>query len=180
MKHIITFCIAVLMLSGDMGRADVIFTKHLIDGDFLYVSSVSAGDINGDGLVDVLGTAANLNMVAWWSNDGVGIDGTRLVIDSAFAGATFAVAVDLDLDGLMDVVGTAWYDSEVAWWKSDGGNPPQWTKQTIDSTFEEHTRCFRLTWTVTRILTSSLLVPQCTTLPGGRIWAVPPQVGPNM
>jgi hypothetical protein len=136
MRHFLIFVFALLTLSSNLCWADVNFTKHLIDGTFLNVSSVSAADINGDSLVDILGTAWDLNTVAWWSNNGEGgISATRRVIDSAFAGASFAVAVDLDLDGFTDVVGTARNGNEVAWWKSNGGDPIQWTKQTVDGNF---------------------------------------------
>lgn len=175
MKCFIIFFVVVLILSRDLCRADVSFTEHLIDGTFLNVSSVSATDINGDSLVDILGTAWDLNTVAWWSNDGEGgINETRLVIDNTFAGATFAVAVDLDGDGLMDVVGTAWNGNEVAWWKNEGGIPYNGQSIALTATSEVHTRSFRLTWMVTTTLTFWLPPPPDTRFHGGRIWAAPP------
>ena len=46
------------------------WAEHLVDGDFDFVRSVSAADVDGDGDVDVLGAAATDNEITWWENTG--------------------------------------------------------------------------------------------------------------
>jgi len=116
--------------------AQVVLTKHVIDGQFNGACSVFAADLNGDSLVDVLGAAWDGNTIALWENNGDHpITWTKQTISNNFRGASYVSAADLDGDGDLDVLGSAWDDNELAWWRNEGGNPVNWVKQTIDSNF---------------------------------------------
>ena len=114
------------------GGAPLTWVKHVIAGAFPGSHCVKAGDIDGDGDVDVAATAGQADEVAWWRNDG----GTPLVwtkhtIRTGFTGGRSVELADLDRDGDLDVAGTCWA-SEATWWRNDGGDPIAWTEQVID------------------------------------------------
>jgi len=118
------------------GGNPIVWTKQVISAGTHLAKSVHAGDLDGDGDVDVLGTAILANDILWWRNDGgQPIQWTQFTLDGNFVGAHWAQAVDLDNDGDQDVLGAGYLGHEIAWWSNDGGNPPQWTKQTIGMFF---------------------------------------------
>ena len=45
------------------------WTEHTLAGGFDGASSVYAADVNGDGALDVIGSAGNLKDIAWWENE---------------------------------------------------------------------------------------------------------------
>ena len=125
---------AIVSLSG--GFAQIEFTRHTIDGQFDGPAGIFAGDIDGDGDMDVVGAAINSNEITWWRNDSNGtVSWTKQTIDGNFGRAAFAYAEDVDDDSDLDVLGASWDDNEIAWWRNDGGDPIVWTKQTIDGNF---------------------------------------------
>ncbi len=107
------------------------WTRHTISDSFDGARSVKAADIDGDGLLDVIGAALGNNTVAWWRNNGDST-WTENVLDSNFGMAHMVYAFDLDSDTDMDIVAVAYTANDVAWWRNDGGTPTQFTKQIID------------------------------------------------
>ena len=59
---------------------------YIIDSNFEGAYSVYAEDLDGDGIMDVLGAASIAGEISWWENDGIG-NFTKHVIDSNFDGA---------------------------------------------------------------------------------------------
>ena len=110
------------------------WTKHTIDDNFDGARSVKAVDIDGDGLMDVVGAALLANAVTWWRNNG-DTTWTEYSIDNAFGMSHMVYSYDIDADGDSDVVAAAYTSNAIAWWRNDGGTPVQWTKQTIDGSF---------------------------------------------
>ena len=79
-----------------------------------------AADLDGDGDVDVLGTAWNADDIAWWENDG-DEDFTAHTLDGDFDAAAWVYATDMDGDGDVDILGVAEYDDDnLVWWENDG------------------------------------------------------------
>ncbi len=112
---------------------------HTIDGAFDATHDLAAADLDGDGDVDVLGTARSADGVAWWANDGTPLDGgwTTHTISGAFDGARSVTAADLDGDGDLDVLGAAYTGDDIAWWASDGTpGDGGWTTHTISGAFD--------------------------------------------
>lgn len=102
------------------GGDPVVWTKQFIDGNFASALAVHAADIDGDGHIDVVGTAEANDMISWWRNDGnIPITWTEEIITTGFNGAWPVNAADIDNDGDMDVLGGANYGDEVMWWESD-------------------------------------------------------------
>ncbi len=108
------------------------FTQHTIKGDFDGATSIYATDLDGDGDVDVLGTAYIAGDVTWWENDG-NENFTQHTIDGTFDGAYSVYATDVDGDGDVDVLGAAAGDHDITWWENDGNE--NFTEHTIADTF---------------------------------------------
>ncbi len=95
----------------------IIWTEHLVDGDFDEAISVYAKDMDGDGDMDVLGAALDGNEITWWENDdGTGTTWTKHLVDGDFEGAFSVYAEDVDGDGDMDVLGAALHNRDITWW----------------------------------------------------------------
>ncbi|MCP4590261.1 MAG: VCBS repeat-containing protein [bacterium] len=131
--------ISWLAIPGQMVLSSSILevpVKQTIDDSFLDACSAVAGDIDGDGLMDVVGAAWEGNEIAWWRNGGgEPIQWVKHSIDNDFSGASSVHAADVDDDGDVDVLGSGWDDNEIAWWSNDGGTPVAWTKHTIATGF---------------------------------------------
>ncbi|MEM6795050.1 MAG: FG-GAP-like repeat-containing protein, partial [Acidobacteriota bacterium] len=111
------------------------WTRRDIGTDFDRPLEATSADLDGDGDVDVIGTASNDDAVAWWENDGAPGDGgwTRRDIDTALLEPAGAEPVDLDLDGDLDLVVAA-LEAPLTWYENDG-TPADggWTKRSIGS-----------------------------------------------
>jgi len=118
------------------GGNPIHWTEQVIGNNVSMAKSVRAADIDGDGVMDVIGAGLGDNRVIWWKNNGGDpIYWTENTIDNTFYGSHRVEAIDLDNDGDQDIVGAAYLGHQVAWWRNDGGNPIMWTKQIIGSNF---------------------------------------------
>ncbi|MEM9592814.1 MAG: FG-GAP-like repeat-containing protein [Acidobacteriota bacterium] len=110
------------------------WTATTVDDSFAGVSVVEFADIDGDGDLDVIGGAMNLNDVVWWDNTaGDGSAWTERTIDASFSGARSVVAADIDRDGDLDVVGAGEFADEVAWWENVNGDGLTWNQTTVNT-----------------------------------------------
>jgi hypothetical protein len=135
MKFFVLFIISALTVPSTL-CAPIGWTEHTINDNFSGACSVYAIDVDGDSLIDVLGTAIDAHCITWWRNDGgEPIEWIEQTIDSNFMGACYVYAKDVDGDEDIDILGAAWYGHEIAWWRNGGGDPIEWTKQTIDGNF---------------------------------------------
>ena len=114
------------------GRRNPGWDEQVVGGLVREAKSLTCGDIDGDGRIDVVGGSAYVgNGVMWWRNSGGSpIQWQRLPIDAGFGGAHGLQAADIDGDGNTDVVGVS-YEGMVSWWRNSGGNPITWTEQTL-------------------------------------------------
>jgi hypothetical protein len=113
------------------------WTEHTVDGAFDGAKSVFAADVDGDGDLDVLGTAYNDDDVTWWENTaGNGTVWTEHTVDGEYNDARSVYAADIDGDGDMDVLGAAKYDNDITWWENTAGDGTAWTEHTVDGAFD--------------------------------------------
>lgn len=122
-----------MMLCSFAALAQVELVEHTITGNFDGAISVNAADLDGDGDMDVLGTAWRADDIAWWENLGNGQFSMHL-IDGSFGGARCVAPVDVDGDGAIDILGAAWGANQIAWWENLGNN--QFSEHLIDGDFE--------------------------------------------
>ena len=110
----------IIWWENDGSPADGGWTEHSIENDYWVWRGVYATDVDGDGDVDILGAAAEDNVVVWWENDGAPRDGGWVVhvLDSAFSYPLSVYATDLDGDQDTDVLSAALAANTVAWWEN--------------------------------------------------------------
>ncbi|MFC2103187.1 FG-GAP-like repeat-containing protein [Bacteroidota bacterium] len=118
------------------GGDPVNWTKQDIGTNFTGSRSICAEDIDGDNDYDIAGAALLSNEIAWWRNDGGNpIEWTKFSVANNFNGAHKVCLFDLDGDQDPDILGTAYMINQIAWWRNDGGNPVEWTKIPVTSSF---------------------------------------------
>jgi len=118
------------------GGDPIAWMRQNINGTSGGAHSAWAGDVDGDGDTDVVGTEATENKVVLFVNGGgMPITWGQQVVGSDMVGVRYACFADVDRDGRMDIA-SAGADGQVAWWRNGGGDPIAWTKQTVDDACE--------------------------------------------
>lgn len=118
---------------------------HIIEDKVGETRTIRAGDFNGDGKPDLLGSARDKGLVVWYENPGDPRNAPwkKHVIDARALQPAHGMPVDLDGDGDLDVVmangmiatGPA---TEIVWYENVGkpGKGTEWKKHVIASPFE--------------------------------------------
>ncbi len=104
----------------------MVWSEHVVDGEFDGAISVLAADIDGDGDIDLAGAAYDVDEVTWWENNGgPGTVWIEHILSTEFDSPYEVHIADIEGDGDMDVLSAAGYeDSEVVWWEQPGGQDP--------------------------------------------------------
>ena len=120
---------ALSWLQSD-GLSPPSFVEHEIVTSVAAAMSAVAGDLDGDGDLDVVCAFATADRVSWYENDG-GTFSEHAITFSA-AGAWEVRTADLDGDGDLDILGTTYDDSMVSWYENNGAVPPSFQRRVID------------------------------------------------
>ncbi|MCD4734148.1 T9SS type A sorting domain-containing protein [bacterium] len=113
----------------------ITWTEHLVDGSFCNANGVSAADVDGDGDMDILGTAGGADDdISWWENDSSGGGWTEHRVGDYWGGANDVYATDIDGDGDTDILCAAYFANDISWWENDGSGGG-WTEHTVDVNF---------------------------------------------
>ncbi len=116
------------------------WNENHIDTSYDGAKGCYAADFDGDGDLDILGTANTADDVNWFENtDGVGGSWTDHVLNSNFNGARGCYAADFDDDGDMDAVACGSNEDEILWWENDGTG--SFTENVLDSSIDSPSYC---------------------------------------
>jgi FG-GAP-like repeat/Secretion system C-terminal sorting domain/Kre9/KNH-like N-terminal Ig-like domain len=119
------------------GGEGIIWTEHVLSGDFGGASSVFAIDINGDLDLDVIGAAYDWDYIHWWENWN---NEAHLYIEHSvnemFYGVATVFADDVDGDGDNDILGASRISNTIAWWENVNGDGLTWTDHLVDGAFD--------------------------------------------
>src|SRR5688572_21891472 len=83
--------------------------------------SVVAGDVDGDGDLDVVVASQDDGRVRWFENAGNAASWSAHQI-AARSTASWAVIADVDRDNDLDVIASSWGDDRIAWHENTAGN----------------------------------------------------------
>ncbi len=126
----------VIWFENSDAMPGILWTQHLIAGDFYCAMSVYSEDIDGDEDIDVLGAAKWDDEITWWENDdGTGTSWTEHQVDTDFDGAYSVYSDDIDGDGDKDILGAADHENAITWWENDDGIGTSWTEHPVDTDF---------------------------------------------
>jgi len=106
-----------------------------IDG----VTAVCPADIDGDGDLDIAGSAIDAGDVMWWENtDGYGFSWEEHAVERDFPSVSSIAAADVDGDGDTDLIAAAktqYGGRDVAWWENLDGSGGQWSIHLVSVDF---------------------------------------------
>ena len=113
----------VVWYENDVSRGQGLWVKHVIHEPFQDAFEVAAGDLDGDGDLDVAATAwGEAGQVVWLENPG-NPKGSWSVhrLKKSWRRANQVILADLDGDGGLDVAAVAEVGSnEFRWWRNEG------------------------------------------------------------
>jgi hypothetical protein len=121
-------------------RINQTWEKRLIDENVAETRNIRVADFNADGRPDLLGTAHNAPLIAWYEQpaDPASRLWIRHAIDDASPGPTHGHAVDMDGDQDADVVMSLGFsvppdatDSHVVVWYENQGAGSEWNKHVV-------------------------------------------------
>ncbi len=98
--------------------------------DFGGASYVATGDIDTDGMPDIIGSAFYDDELAWWKLEGS--DWMKYPVATGFLQAHEVMAYDVDQDGDLDVLGAAAESNEISWFENTGDYSGEWPKHIVD------------------------------------------------
>lgn len=102
---------------GSFGPKQII--SNLVDSP----NSISAGDIDNDGDIDILSSSDGDDKIAWYENtDGLGNYGPQQIISTNFSAPLKTTTGDIDGDGDLDILsGSGFIENSVVWFKNTNG-----------------------------------------------------------
>lgn len=122
-------------LNGDAST----WSPHIISTTVDEAQSVSVGDLNDDGHLDVITASPSTSTLIWYENDGTTSPSFTTQFISLSNGATWVFPTDLDCDGDIDVLSASYNDHTIAWFENNGGATPTFTYRAISTTAENAT-----------------------------------------
>ena len=114
-----------------------VWVEHVINEEFDGARHVCSVDLDGDGDLDLLGSAYLADDVKWWENTAGDATTWELrTVDEDFDGVNVVVPVDIDGDDDMDLLGSADVADDVVVWVNEEGTGLIWNRISIDENFD--------------------------------------------
>jgi len=111
--------------------------QNTLAPSFADASSIEMVDINLDGNLDIVGTAAGANELVWFDNSlGNGIDFTAFVVSETVDQARSPTAADLDNDGDIDLAAVSEENHAFVWFENLNGAGTSWDKHLVSMGLE--------------------------------------------
>jgi hypothetical protein len=128
MKKLFTIALLVVILVFSLPISGQ-WVKNVIDENENMPTSLTPGDIDGDGDEDIIASIYGASDLVWYENDNM--VWTKHIIDGNIGGVGTFIA-DIDGDDILDVILAGFSANKVIWYKNGGGSPITWTPYTID------------------------------------------------
>ena len=114
-----------------------LWVEHMVDDDYNYATSILAGDIDGDGDLDIIGASSGFSdKVTWWENQaGKDPEWIPHTVGGELNYATAVHAVDIDGDGDLDILEAAFSFNDIIWMENQDGSGTSWIKHLLEKNF---------------------------------------------
>jgi hypothetical protein len=124
-------------LENELIHRNAIFPqKYVISDSFNGAECVRLADVNGDGRIDVIGSAYGAGDIKVWLNlDPLHNLWWTRTVTTNFSGVEAVYPADLDGDGDVDILGASLTSDSIRWWENDGDILPSWTDHLLASGF---------------------------------------------
>jgi hypothetical protein len=135
--------IAAVSSSGEVvvcyhdGNVPVQWNTQTLNSSFGGGKTIRLFDLDRDGDDDLVGTAADDNLITWWENQG----GSPVIwaehpIVTGFVGSSGIDIIDFNGDGSPDIIGAAWKSGEVSLWLCEALGEDRWTEIPVTDALE--------------------------------------------
>ncbi|AWI24974.1 T9SS type A sorting domain-containing protein [Flavobacterium pallidum] len=98
--------------------------EHTIDNLPAYVNLIRAGDLDGDGKIDIICGVYNANKISWYKNSGSGNFGSEIIVmdTNGNNGSLTSIEIaDMDGDNDMDMIASS-YNTDTWYFKNTNGS----------------------------------------------------------
>jgi hypothetical protein len=113
------------------------WVMHEIADAYSIADGTFAGDIDGDGAIDVAGMSGGAaGSIDWWENvSGTGLSWVEHSVDAGYVWAYSMCSCNLDGDSSLDILATTTSSGgQITWW-DNSGNGLSWTEHLVEGAF---------------------------------------------
>jgi len=108
------------------------WTKKTIKSNFTFAHDAHVFDLNGDGLLDIVGLSANLGQVIIWKQQ-ADSSFTEQIVDNTFTGARALAIGDYNNDGYVDISAVSATKKQLVVYYADSSTVTNWSKTILNS-----------------------------------------------
>jgi len=124
-----TICVSSETSAQHTGKPDsVIFKKIILTRDFIS-EGVATGDVNHDGMMDIMAGSFWFEAPEWKKHEIV--RGISFSPDTAFSNSFLDFSLDVNQDGWIDLIRVGFPGKEIVWYENPKNKPGYWVMHTI-------------------------------------------------